>query len=228
MRISTDKPTILRVISEAVSSMTGTNPASLDAEYEKALSEGNTEYAGVLVADRAAKRGYNIRAFHGTPAKFTVFDPEPQGIHLGSRDQAEDRCPNSVLELLVSLRNPFDIATDIGDWRAQNLFNTLANGDKDLFPEEFDREDPAIARTLEELTAKGASAPTADVHMFLAGLGYDGIRYPNTFEGDKYGTSFIVYDPRKVKLADPVTYDDSGSIIPLSNRFDFSNPDMRY
>jgi len=228
MRISTDKPTILRVISEAVASMTGTNPTSQDAEYENALSEGNAEYAGVLVADRAAKRGYNIRAFHGTSSKFTIFDPGHEGIHLGSRDQAVDRCPDLVLELFISLHHPFDMSMDIGDWGAQELFDMLANDDKDLFPEEFDREDPAIARTLGELTAKGASATTSDIHGFLSGLGYDGIRYPNTFEGDKYGTSFIVYDPRQVKLADPVTYDDSGSLIPLSKRFDFSNPDIRY
>ena len=31
-----------------------------------------------------------------------------------------------------------------------------------------------------------------------------------------------------IKLADPVTYDDAGKVIPLSERFDFANPDVRW
>lgn len=37
-----------------------------------------------------------------------------------------------------------------------------------------------------------------------------------------------VFDPSQIKSADPVTYDDSGNIIPLSQRFDSSKEDIRY
>lgn len=37
-----------------------------------------------------------------------------------------------------------------------------------------------------------------------------------------------VFDPNQIKSADPVTYDDSGNIIPLSSRFDSSKEDIRY
>lgn len=40
--------------------------------------------------------------------------------------------------------------------------------------------------------------------------------------------SIAVLDPHLVKLADPVTYDDNGDPIPISKRFDFRNPDIRY
>lgn len=36
-----------------------------------------------------------------------------------------------------------------------------------------------------------------------------------------------VFEPEQIKLAGP-TYDDAGNIIPLSQRHDFSNPDIRY
>ena len=39
---------------------------------------------------------------------------------------------------------------------------------------------------------------------------------------------YIVDNPRQIKSADPVTYDDDGHVIPLSKRFDFTNPDIRY
>jgi len=34
--------------------------------------------------------------------------------------------------------------------------------------------------------------------------------------------------PEQIKLADAVTYDNSGKVIPLSKRDNFSNPDIRY
>ncbi len=39
---------------------------------------------------------------------------------------------------------------------------------------------------------------------------------------------YVVFDPKNVKSADPVTYDDNGNIIPLSERFNESQADIRY
>jgi hypothetical protein len=38
----------------------------------------------------------------------------------------------------------------------------------------------------------------------------------------------VVFSNDQIKSADPVTYDDSGNIIPLSQRFDSSKDDIRY
>jgi hypothetical protein len=46
-----------------------------------------------------------------------------------------------------------------------------------------------------------------------------------SYKSDIYG----LLNPSKIiKSADPVTYDDSGNIIPLSQRFDSSKDDIRY
>lgn len=61
----------------------------------------------------------------------------------------------------------------------------------------------------------------------LTELNSDGIHYINKVEGvgsDAYG----ITNPNYIKLADPIVYDDFGKIIPLSQRFDFTNPDIRY
>lgn len=61
----------------------------------------------------------------------------------------------------------------------------------------------------------------------LTELNSDGIHYINKVEGigsDAYG----ITNPNYIKLANPIVYDDFGKIIPLSQRFDFTNPDIRY
>jgi hypothetical protein len=39
---------------------------------------------------------------------------------------------------------------------------------------------------------------------------------------------YAVFDPNQIKSADPITYDDSGNIIPLSQRFNVASPDIRF
>ena len=57
-------------------------------------------------------------------------------------------------------------------------------------------------------------------------LEYDGHRWVNGKREDVH--TVIVFDPNQVKSADPVTYDDNGNVIPLSERFNPSNNDIRF
>ena len=55
-------------------------------------------------------------------------------------------------------------------------------------------------------------------------LGYDGIveEYkPGLFQ-------YVAFSSEQIKSADPVTYDDNGNVIPLSERFNEENNDIRY
>lgn len=58
----------------------------------------------------------------------------------------------------------------------------------------------------------------------LAAQGYDGVA--RTENGKVY--EYMVFDSNQVKYADAVTYDDDGNVIPLSQRFDTANEDIRY
>lgn len=58
----------------------------------------------------------------------------------------------------------------------------------------------------------------------LAAQGYDGVA--RTENGKIY--EYMVFDSNQVKSADAVTYDDNGNVIPLSQRFDTGNEDIRY
>ena len=54
----------------------------------------------------------------------------------------------------------------------------------------------------------------------LIRMGYDGVNNGNE--------EFIAFYPEQIKSADAVTYDDNGNVIPLSERFNESNPDIRF
>ncbi len=58
----------------------------------------------------------------------------------------------------------------------------------------------------------------------LAYQGYDGVA--RTENGEIY--EYVTFDPEQIKSADPVVYDDRGRVVPLSERFNFRNPDIRY
>ena len=58
--------------------------------------------------------------------------------------------------------------------------------------------------------------------------GYDGIIAKDVVDGDTVADVYIVFNPSQIKSADEVTYDNQGRIIPITNRFNPANPDIRY
>lgn len=66
--------------------------------------------------------------------------------------------------------------------------------------------------------------------------GYGGVKISNVFDDGGRGPSqtkpatvYIFFDPQvQVKSADPVTKDDDGNVIPLSERFNETNEDIRW
>jgi hypothetical protein len=58
--------------------------------------------------------------------------------------------------------------------------------------------------------------------------GKDGVIFSNMRDGGKISTHYVVFYPSDIKSADPVTYDDSGKVIPLSERFNDAKQDIRY
>ena len=63
---------------------------------------------------------------------------------------------------------------------------------------------------------------------YLKTLGYDGIKDQSGKFGGNSETVWIPFTSEQIKSSDPVTYDDQGNVIPLSERFNTENPDIRY
>ena len=160
--------------------------------------------------------------YHGTAAQFTQFRTGDVGFHLGTEDQARDRVRRisnaRIMELYADIKNPLVIESDYGDWGGNSLANKfLVNGMFKDMPEVEDR----LRDILEIDSAKGRESASQRkdraVRELLESLGYDGIQYLNTFEGDRNSYSFIAFEPGQIKSAT----DNIGT-------FDRNNPDIRY
>jgi hypothetical protein len=75
---------------------------------------------------------------------------------------------------------------------------------------------------------------TREVCEWAREQGYDGVKFENVIDsgsGVKISPSnvYAFFRPKEqVKSADPVTYDEDGNVIPLSQRFNKENDDIRY
>lgn len=117
----------------------------------------------------------------------------------------------------------------ITEWRKNNPdAKRTALYDDPEFQRLFDEEDRIIAEWTEKASNLDERAKE-EITRTLTDSGYDGIILSRD-EGS-FGRStdaYIALDSSQVKSADAVTYDDKGNVIPLSERFDVGDADIRY
>ena len=117
----------------------------------------------------------------------------------------------------------------ITEWRKNNPdAKRTALHDDPEFQRLFDEEKRIIAEWTEKASNLDERAKE-EITRTLTDSGYDGIILSRD-EGS-FGRStdaYIALDSSQVKSADAVTYDDKGNVIPLSERFDVGDADIRY
>lgn len=78
---------------------------------------------------------------------------------------------------------------------------------------------------------------TRDVSKYAKQAGYDGVIFQNLKDNggnnnnvslDTVSDVYITFNPKNVKSADAITYDNNGEVIQLSERFNSSENDIRY
>jgi hypothetical protein len=202
--------------------------AKLDETYAKAIESGDMEEAQRLVDERAREAGYEVgHAFHGTSSKFNQFDPQKIGSTFGlddkgffftsSESEADKWAAHSAkannlasiesntVKAFLSLKNPWVIEVDTSKETGESPVAHFEGGKG-----QFNRgQQNTIQYGFES--------------------GYDGIiiRDPRGIDKD-HEAMFVVFNPNQIKSADPATYDNEGKLIPLSQRFDTSKPDIRF
>lgn len=159
-----------------------------------------------------AADGKPMRVYHGTPAQFSTFKTDGFTAHFGTKQAANDRVMDgesvddnegvSIMPVYLSIKNPLEFS-DIGDFNDVEMWQEyLGPANYEIFTEaELSKLD-----TIEKIKSA------------LIKKGYDGIKYSNSFEGEKDGTeSYIAFYPGQIKSA-------------TGNRgtFDPKNPDIRF
>ena len=222
--------------------------AKLDTDYLKAVQSGDMDAAQKMVDEAAKKAGYTYKGMHATNTKFTVFDINKtssynyrgKGIYF----------TNSIEDLKNNYENyegpdPWvkveGRAYELADEKYGLSYEDTLTSEPEIVDKVNECYDEAIEEfknSLRRVTAylrfenplileKGTDVPE-DLSM------YDGIIDKQVYETfghkgmDENTVHYVVLNPRNIKSADTVTYDDAGNVIPLSQRFNAENEDIRY
>jgi hypothetical protein len=209
-----------------------------DEEYLRLAEnpEENKEELQRMVGDAARAAGYDSpKVYHGSKnVGFTEFERRPRTLDWSVSTRNAFHFTTYKDDAKYYAGEEFDEQGGMGEVRefylSANLVIYAGNRDVRQFlaankpiltqdrktePAHFDRVSPdTLLVDIEVITDA-----TKDL---LLKNGYSGIVYPRSF-----GSEYAVFSPSQIKSADPVSY-DKGNIIPLSQRFDSSNNDIRY
>ena len=222
-------PEQVKSATDNIGTFDGSNPdirfssrTQQDAEYMELAKEPAKNRAALQqMVDQAAKdAGYTRLFYHGSKkgGGFTVF--KDWQYFTENRDYAsryaERGNDKSLYTTYVRMENPFD---------------TRIDSVRDIF------EDARMEYGMGELQENGLPDWTDGYDIADCidenDLPYDSIVLDEG--GDMVngkpvsrGLSYVVRKSSQVKSADAVTYDDSGNVIPLSQRFNTDADDIRY
>lgn len=180
--------------------------------------------------------GDYVKTGHGGNIQMRLYLKSKNMLHFANRKEAEAWYKENV-EGYKELSDKWD---EIYKTKYEPRFNAINEEmfDKDTSNERYEElskeEEQLIEKLSEEETLyRGKLRKLLDKHFLENDSGYDGIELD--FDGRRYIDgkredvhTFIVFDPSQVKSADPVTYDDKGNVIPLSQRFNTEEEDIRY
>ena len=173
--------------------------------------EENQKQLRQMVDDVASDAQYYGPLYHQTRSSepFSEFDNIVEGgvkgiyaadiEHIESRERDDTPYGDSEIEVYVKINNPLT-ENDLGFYKGdQGEKRTLGNVVSSPYDPKW------IAR--------------------MQSKGYDGI----VWDGPSgMGQIVVAFDSSQIKKADPVTYDDQGNVIPLSQRFQSASSDIRY
>lgn len=210
----------------------GDQIAKLDADYLDAVNRGDTEAAQQMV-DQAASEAGAILDENGEPLKLY------RGTYGGQTTFAKDDTYNGKIYTIDNI----DVATKYGDKSGKATdIQHQTKGEKTTYAlYGFSQKtltidakygvwsDLVIPEELLEYADGRYKATNAEIAEWAEQAGYDALRIDNVRDGSfDEGSEIIFFNENAVKSADPVTYDDKGNVIPLSERFDSGKKDIRY
>lgn len=186
------------------------SPEQEDA-FQKAYEAKDAEAAQAILDKVAKAAGYRYKAYHGTPnGGFTVFDNSHRFGEIYFTDNEyiansykNDYAGENPTVYSSYLRMPNPLRYDA----KRKSYNELANEGK-----------------IESLVSKARENGNGGV--IIKNI-YDP---PSGWSKDpaNLGTDYLVLGPSNIKSADPFTFDDNGNLIPLSERFNAENDDIRF
>ena len=182
-----------------------------DKQYEDAVRDGDLKTAQSMVDKAAKAAGYNVGpVWHYGAKGITEFRPFAREFMSG------DKTAEQVDAFIRRAKERQMIGTM--DFRAGTFFTPQRKSYSSYGPQEY-----GVYLKVEN-AAKLINGDQWKTEV--PGKPFDAIMMD--MDGDGVVKEIAIIDPSKIKSANPITYDDSKNIIPISKRFDSSNNDIRY
>jgi hypothetical protein len=191
-----------------------------DTDYLSAVQQGDTQAAQRMVDEAAKAAGYTTKVFHGSVSQFNKPNtPLFLGDEGTAMSYAQDRAmaygegANPVTyKIYAKFKNPasetdvkeaaMDLGLEVENDMAYTALDPQISGSR------------YVSRVISELKKRGYDS--ANIDDFSPDSAQNVIK------------SFVAFDPSQLKRSDPITRDDAGNVIPLSQRFKATSEDIRY
>lgn len=209
-----------------------------DQSYLQAVSSGDMQTAQRMVDEAAAAAGYTGSYYHGSQNKFTVFDIKKakssgtfgKGFYFSDSETHAKQYGNTY-KVFLKMENPLRAGGHtVNDADLRKFIEAVAENE-DYGIENYGTYD--VDEVLEKIESRDAFAIIRDVNTTAIGDFAEAVKLFNEVCGTEFDAvvtpmETVVFKPEQIKSADPVTYDDNGNVIALSERFDSSRKDIRY
>ena len=216
--------------------------AAKEAGYTVKASHGSSarfnefshEFGGYATDAKSAKGAFFFSDGERTPKAYAVYASEEGPVKdlMRKADQAEAKGDWDAYEKYILQAEEMvygEQGADATFKRRENatIYNTYLKGEmlemdaEGMTPAElsqakqFEEFDGSITAALKDAKSKG----------------YDGVVIRNLDDAPnltEVSNHYAVFDPSNIKLSDPITRDDEGNVIPLSQRFNPESNDIRY
>ena len=227
-----DKPKKLSESKEYMNSFQARQVKYSDRDYMDAVKNGDIETAQRMV-DEATKEAGAILDENGNPLKLY------RGTMGGQTVFSKERTLNGKIYTIDNI----DVATKYGDksgkvteiayqTEGEKVTYALYGFSKNMLTIDAQNgvwSDLVVPEELLQYSNGRYKATNAEIAEWAEKAGYDALQIKNVRDGSfDMGNEIIFFNENLVKSADPITYDDNGNVIPLSQRFNAENEDIRY
>ena len=211
----------------------------MDASYMDAVERGDMATAQQMVMEAAKLAMPNTKVVDENGNPKVVYHQTNHSVYI-NRETGRNWDELDWRERMVwDERDDWDEYWEERDFNTFSRVNARTTNELDgfFFAPEYDEYHEYGNRTIEAFLNIENPASSKDYHIDasktnagrderirMQNEGYDGV----INEGDGAIYEYIAFSPSQIKSADPVTYDDAGNVIPLSERFNPRKEDIRY
>lgn len=226
-----------------------------DEEYRRLAEQPRENRAALqkMVDAAASEAGYTKKAYHGTDGDFWTFslrnrgkNGEMLGVGYYFAEHEADaanyaRGGGKVLPVYLDIQNPVSTTKLTITPEQWGAFLDYAQAHRDEYIDgawkgnsikkdfelrymnDYDSDTDLIAGFINATAGRNSEVAEAYLQMLKDSTGIDGV-----VQGEGEGKVYVAFTPEQIKSAETVTRNDSGDVIPLSERFNASKGDIRY